>query len=91
MSLICQVTGYDDMGHYMCRLNFQNNNKFLHNFDHIKEDIQNYFYSHLSSFVESGLEKVGQGYIRVNKVIVKPFSKEFRYDNVLVRAEFKFE
>lgn len=88
-TLFCNVTGYTDMAHFLYRLNFRNNTKYLHNIDKIKKDVEDYFYTNMYSFVHVGYKTIGEITIRDHILIDPNVNKShftLNYDNVIVHV-----
>lgn len=92
-NLFCRVEGYTDMAHFLYNMNFKNNTKYLYNFDRIKKDIEDYFYSNMYDYVHViHISHNGITTRHFTLIDLKKNMSEFalEYENVIVNIKIKW-
>lgn len=92
--LICKINSYDDMGHLMYSIKFENNTKRLNNFDQIKSDIQNVWKNNIFNLIEERFEiHNGYGYRfhNLKDKNIKYLEKTLKYHDVDVKVILTYE
>lgn len=92
--LICKINSYTDMGHLKHNITFENNTKYLNNFDQIKEDMLKYWNNNIYNIIKIRTEihdGFGFRFFELKDQKNDSIKKTIEYGNVVINLVMTHE